>query len=109
MRDIRSHVVMVVVTTKKFVLDGLLGKVSIALNIDNALPKDHSDPDDVEAAERYLQMNAGWFANAIFLDGDYPDIMKTQLAKIANLLGLDRSPLPEFTEDEKRYNRGKLV
>ena len=88
---------------------GLLGQIGITLDINHAEPKDRDNPDDVEAAERAQQMKAGWFCNAIFGNGDYPDIMKAQLAKVAKMLGLDRSPLPQFTDEEKRYNRGRLV
>jgi len=91
------------------VFGGLLGQIGITLDINHAEPKDRDNPDDVEAAERAQQMKAGWFCNAIFGNGDYPDIMKAQLAKVAKMLGLDRSPLPQFTDEEKRYNRGRLV
>jgi len=93
---------------EKFVFGRLLGKIGITLDINHAEPKDRDNPDDVEAAERAQQMKAGWFCNAIFGNGDYPDIMKAQLAKVAKTLGLDRSPLPQFTDEEKRYNRGRL-
>ena len=83
------------------------GKIGITINVSCAEPKDASNPDDVEAAERALQMKSGWFCNPIFGDGDYPEIMKAQLTKASKQFGLDRSPLPEFSEDEKRYNKGK--
>jgi len=71
-------------------------------------PKDRENPCDVEAAERAQQMKVGWFCDPIFGNGDYPDTVKSQVAKAAEMLGLERSPLPEFSEEEKRYNRGKL-
>ena len=55
---------------------------------------------------RMTQFKLGWFANPIFGDGDYPAILKAQLGKKAKQLGLAESPLPKFTEEEKRYNRG---
>ena len=79
------------------------------MNIEWAEPKDSTNPDDVEAAERALQMMCGWFCNPVFVNGDYPDIMKARLASAAKASGLDRSPLPEFTEEEKQFNRGKLT
>ena len=91
-----------------FVFGELLGKIGITLNIDHAEPKDRDSPDDIEACERAQQMKVGWFAGPIFGNGDYPDILKAQLAKMSKMLGLDRSPLPRFTEEEKRYNRGRL-
>jgi len=94
----------------KSVLSGdLLGKIGITVIIEWEEPKDATHPDDVAAAERALQLTAGWFCNAIFVNGDYPDILKAQVAKFAKTSGLDRSPLPEFSEDEKRYNRGRLL
>jgi len=86
-----------------------LGKVGITINIIWPEPKDGDNVDDVEAAERSLQMKHGWFCNPIFGNGDYPDIMKAQLAKASKALGRDQSLLPEFSEEEKRYNRGKFV
>ena len=43
----------------KFVFCVLIGKIGITLNIDHAEPKDRSNPDDVEAAERAQEMKAG--------------------------------------------------
>jgi len=92
-----------------FVFGKLIGKISIAIHVEGGEPKDANNPDDVSAVERALQIKAGWFCDPIFGNGDYPDVMKTQLAKVGKALGLDRSPLPEFSEDEKRYNRGKRI
>lgn len=41
---------------------------------------DISNPEDVEAAERYLQFCLGWFANPIYA-GDYPQVMKDRVGK----------------------------
>jgi len=86
-----------------------IGKIGITVNIEWEEPKDALNPDDVAAAERALQLRVGWFCNAIFVNGDYPDILKTQIAEFAKTLGLHRCPLPEFSEDEKRYNRGTVA
>jgi len=93
----------------KFLLWKISGKIGITINVPCAEPKDADNPDDVEAAERALQMKCGWFCNPIFGNGDYPEVMKAQLAKASKELGLDRSPLPEFSEDEKRYNQGNTL
>uniref|UniRef100_A0A8C9WRR5 beta-glucosidase n=1 Tax=Scleropages formosus TaxID=113540 RepID=A0A8C9WRR5_SCLFO len=68
------------------------GKVGIALNSDWAEPQDPSRPQDISAAERYLQFMLGWFAHPIFVDGDYPPSLKSQL--------------PTFNEIEKKRIRG---
>jgi lactase-phlorizin hydrolase len=82
------------------------GKVGITMVTQWAEPKDPNNPDDVEAAERVMQFKMGWFTNPIFGNGDYPAILKAQLAQKAKTFGLPASPLPVFTEEEKRYNRG---
>jgi len=87
----------------------LSGKIGITVNVSWSEPKDASNSDDVEAAERALQMTTGWFCNPIFGNGDYPDVMKTRLAEAAKILQLEHSLLPEFSEEDKRYNRGKLA
>uniref|UniRef100_A0A803TJE1 Klotho n=1 Tax=Anolis carolinensis TaxID=28377 RepID=A0A803TJE1_ANOCA len=43
-----------------------------------------------------LEFVLGWFAKPIFIDGDYPQSMKSYLS----------SALPEFTEAEKKFIRG---
>ena len=92
-----------------FLFVALSGKIGITINVNHQEPKDSDNPDDVEAAERAQVMMTGWFCDPIFGNGDYPDIMKAQLAKAAKELGLNGSLLPEFSEEEKRYNRGKRI
>jgi len=92
-----------------FPFGNLSGKIGISVSVNWDEPKDVNNPDDVEAAERSQLMKTGWFCDPIFGNGDYPEVMKTQLAKVAKALGLDRSLLPEFSEEEKRYNRGKVL
>jgi len=82
------------------------GKVGITYNIHWYEPKNRDNPDDVEASERAMQFQLGWFTNPIFGNGDYPDILKAQLEMKANEFGIPESPLPKFTEEEKRLNRG---
>ena len=72
-------------------------------------PKDPTDPRDIEAAERVSQLNIGWFSNPVFGNGDYPSILKAQMATKAKELGLSVSPLPEFTEEEKATNKGSSL
>ena len=82
------------------------GQVGITLNSDWSEPKDPNNPEDVAASERVMQMKLGWYANPIFGDGDYPQVLKERLADVAKALGLPKSPLPEFTAEEKKLNKG---
>jgi len=83
-----------------------VGKVGITLNSDWKEPKTDS-PQDKAAALRALYFLIGWFANPIFRDGNYPQVMIDQVAKISKLQGLNVSRLPEFTAAEIAYNKGK--
>lgn len=58
-------------------------------------PKDKKNPEDVEAAKRFLDFTLGWFANPI-INGDYPEIMKTRV----------KERLPKFTEENKKMLKG---
>ena len=46
------------------------------------------------------------YANPIFGDGDYPQVLRDQLQKKAAELNLPECPLPTFTEEEKALNKG---
>lgn len=52
------------------------GQVSITINVEYPEPLDPQNPEDVAAAERYLQFKMGWLAHPVFVNGDYPEIMK---------------------------------
>ncbi|XP_023192574.1 lactase-phlorizin hydrolase isoform X2 [Xiphophorus maculatus] len=83
------------------------GKVGIALNSDWAEPADVDKPEDKEAAERYLQFMLGWFAHPIFIDGDYPEVLKTQIEKKRNECPSSApAVLPTFTDEEKSRIKG---
>ncbi|KAI8790277.1 lactase-phlorizin hydrolase [Biomphalaria glabrata] len=81
------------------------GQIGITLDIHNDMPKNRSNSDDVEAAERGRQFRFGWFASPILLTGDYPDVMKTQIANKSRMLG-QQTRLPTFTAEEIRNNKG---
>ncbi|XP_041856893.1 lactase-phlorizin hydrolase-like [Melanotaenia boesemani] len=79
------------------------GKVGIALNSDWAEPLNPTKPEDVAAADRYLQFMLGWFAHPIFVDGDYPAALKTQIEKKRNECPHSvPAILPAFTPEESK-------
>jgi len=53
-----------------------------------------------------MQFKLGWFGNPIFGNGDYPDLLKAQVAMKAKQYGLSESPMLKFSEEEMRFNRG---
>ncbi|XP_037646094.1 lactase-phlorizin hydrolase-like [Sebastes umbrosus] len=83
------------------------GKVGIALNSDWAEPMDPSRPEDIAAADRYMQFMLGWFAHPIFVDGDYPPTLKTQIEQKRNECPhSEPARLPVFTAEESQRIRG---
>ena len=42
-------------------------------------PTIHNDSSHVEASEIQAQFDVGWFANPIFVNGKYPDIMRQKV------------------------------
>ncbi|OJJ30422.1 hypothetical protein ASPWEDRAFT_121098 [Aspergillus wentii DTO 134E9] len=59
------------------------------------LPRTNSS-EDIEAVERAYAFNEGWFADPLFLTGDYPPRLKNFTSTF----------LPEFTEEEKAMIKG---
>ncbi|XP_042539458.1 lactase-phlorizin hydrolase [Dipodomys spectabilis] len=82
------------------------GIISITISSDWAEPRDPSNQEDVEAARRYVQFIAGWFAHPIFKNGDYHEVMKKRISERSLAAGLNRSRLPEFTDSEKKRING---
>ncbi|KAM6460587.1 lactase/phlorizin hydrolase [Liasis olivaceus] len=82
------------------------GKVGIVLNSDWAEPKTPSLLQDVKAAERYLQFMLGWFAHPIYVNGDYPEILKSQIEEINTQCSAAIANLPTFTSEEKKLVKG---
>ncbi|XP_006817623.1 lactase/phlorizin hydrolase-like [Saccoglossus kowalevskii] len=82
------------------------GQVSITLSCDWGEPEDPDNEEHVAAADRYMQFTMGWYAHPVFVNGDYPEVMKWQVANKSLEQGLDESRLPEFTEDEKAFIKG---
>lgn len=69
--------------------------MSIALSSHWIKPKKMTG-NDIKECQKSLDFVLGWFAKPIFVDGDYPQSMKSSLS----------SSLPEFTEAEKKFLRG---
>ena len=67
------------------------GLVGISLNINWFEPLDYTNTSHVEAAETKLQFFGGWFANSIFVDGDYPKCMKEKVG-LQNILHSGSKP-----------------
>uniref|UniRef100_A0A3Q2Y7S4 Lactase n=1 Tax=Hippocampus comes TaxID=109280 RepID=A0A3Q2Y7S4_HIPCM len=83
------------------------GEVGIALNSDWAEPSDPSGYRDVEAAYRSLEFTLGWFAHPIFVDGDYPAALKSQIDKKSKECPHSKPAfLPGFTLEESRRING---
>ena len=60
------------------------GRCGITLNIQWFDPEDPNDPEHVAAANRAVTFQFGWFANPIFINGDYPEVMKQKVRLSAN-------------------------
>jgi len=71
------------------------GKIGITLNTDFGYPFKASSPEDVAAANRYVEFQAGWYADPVFF-GHYPESM-------VQLVG-DR--LPSFTPEQAARIKG---
>ena len=87
---------------------GRAGLISITLDSDWKESFNQHNPVDVEAAERAMQFKLGWFAHPIFVNGDYPQVMKDKVYDKSMAEGRNESRLPQFTEQEKAFISGKL-
>jgi len=82
------------------------GKCGITLNVNWAEPRDPDDDADVEASNTHLQFNLGWYAHAIFIDGKYPEVMRSKIDEKSEAQGFPESRLPSFTEEESAMIAG---
>ena len=64
----------------------LIGKVGITLNVDWYEPAVFNATEHIEACETKMQFFAGWFANPIFVNGQYPEIMRQKVFDISRFL-----------------------
>lgn len=101
---IRSHV-KAYHTYDKLFKPRYHGKVGITLDNDWKEAAT-SGAMDRYAAERAMQFKLGWFANPIYGNGDYPAVMKHNVAMKSREEGRNVSRLPVFTEEEIKMNRG---
>eukprot|EP00933_Yihiella_yeosuensis_P071440 TRINITY_DN79646_c0_g1_i1.p1 TRINITY_DN79646_c0_g1~~TRINITY_DN79646_c0_g1_i1.p1 ORF type:complete len:518 (+),score=61.01 TRINITY_DN79646_c0_g1_i1:54-1607(+) len=74
------------------------GLISITLNYDWGEPYDASNASHIEAAQLHHDFNLGWFADPIYLTGDYPSSLRSKLGKI----------LPRFSDAEKKMLKGSF-
>lgn len=86
-------------------MTSLFLKVGITLDSPWFEPR-HDNAEDRAAAERALQFHLGIYANPIFVNGDYPEIVKTLVAQKSRAGGLRKSRLPSFTQAEKAMIKG---
>ncbi|CAI5719922.1 unnamed protein product [Peronospora destructor] len=70
-------------------------RIGIVLNAEFSYPMDESDILDVEAAERKMQFDLGWFMTPI-ITGAYPEIMRERVGE----------RLPRFSSDEAALVKG---
>ncbi|XP_008547080.1 myrosinase 1 [Microplitis demolitor] len=77
------------------------GEISIIIAPFSTIPRNPSDPEDVEANNFYLRFRNDWFLHPIFSKkGDYPQAMKDAIANHSAIQGFPKSRLPEFTKEE---------
>uniref|UniRef100_A0A0A9XVM1 Myrosinase 1 n=2 Tax=Lygus hesperus TaxID=30085 RepID=A0A0A9XVM1_LYGHE len=82
------------------------GRVTIALDTMYHFPKTDSK-EDLEAAERAMQFQLGWFADPIYgSHGDYPPAMREYIDRASKKEGRVKSVLPTFTPEEVKLIKG---
>ena len=81
------------------------GKIGINLAASWYQPKKLTEPNVDDAVERAMQFELGWFAEPILLTGDYPTVMKEQIARKSQAQGA-ANRLPQFTDQEKGDIKG---
>ena len=64
------------------------GQVGITLNINWCQPFNATNADHIQASMTQLHFWGGWFANPIFVNGQYPDVMREKVKEFTNILSL---------------------
>uniref|UniRef100_H2Y2D6 beta-glucosidase n=1 Tax=Ciona intestinalis TaxID=7719 RepID=H2Y2D6_CIOIN len=83
------------------------GRVGMTMSTEWAEPKGQSAVEvDYEATDRVMQFFLGWYMHPIFVNGDYPDVMKEYVAQRSAAQGEVTSRLPSFTQSEKNLILG---
>ncbi|XP_045765371.1 myrosinase 1-like [Maniola jurtina] len=83
------------------------GKIGLTLDVFYPEPKDSNNKEDVEAAERYIQMHLGLYAHPVYSkEGDYPLLVRERIDNMSRIQGYPRSRLPVFTPEEVEMVRG---
>ncbi|TKC40482.1 hypothetical protein EI555_007336, partial [Monodon monoceros] len=77
------------------------GMVSLSIFAGWVEPADPNSVSDQEAAKRAVAFQLDFFAKPIFIDGDYPAVVKSQVALMSKKQVYPSSRLPEFTEENK--------
>jgi len=95
---LQAHAKAVALYRQKY-LEANGANVGIVLNYDWTWPLNASDVADHTAAQCSHDFWLGWFADPIYLTGDYPDCMKQRLGE----------NLPRFTAEEKAMLKGSVV
>ena len=63
------------------------GRVSIVVNAQWFEPKTDTE-EHIKAADRGMQWFLGWMAHPVFVNGDYPQVMKTRIMEKSKAWGL---------------------
>ncbi|XP_047121620.1 myrosinase 1-like [Schistocerca piceifrons] len=81
------------------------GRVGITLSTDWYEPAEDTEA-CVEAQRRMFEFQLGLYAHPIYVDGDYPAVVRERVDNNSRAEGRPRSRLPSFTEEEKQEIRG---
>lgn len=81
------------------------GVVGITLNVGWAEPEDPYNPEHLEASERDILFNFGWFADPVVY-GNYPKVMIDRIKQKSTIQNLTVSRLPVFSKEEQKNMKG---